>query len=65
MSSSGFVFGENLAERVQFNMDGKKGEENNGVASPDSTDQTEQSGAASEQGGSLWVLDSLIFSIKV
>ena len=42
VSSSGFVFGENLAERVQFNQDGKEEKsEDNGVASPDSTEQTE------------------------
>ncbi|XP_052775972.1 ran-binding protein 3-like [Mya arenaria] len=46
VSSSGFVFGENLAERVQF-KEGDSGddasEEKNGVSSPDSTNTVEQS----------------------
>ncbi|XP_060567985.1 ran-binding protein 3-like isoform X2 [Ruditapes philippinarum] len=42
VSSSGFVFGENLAERVQFNQDGHEDKpEDNGVASPDSTEQSD------------------------
>ncbi|XP_045158303.2 ran-binding protein 3-like [Mercenaria mercenaria] len=42
VSSSGFVFGENLAERVQFNKDGgEEKSEDNGVASPDSTEQSD------------------------
>ena len=44
VSSSGFVFGENLAERVEIKTGTDVDEKSidNGVASPDSTEQSEQ-----------------------
>ncbi|KAH3696303.1 hypothetical protein DPMN_083768, partial [Dreissena polymorpha] len=44
VSSSGFVFGENLAERVQFKD--QEFSEKNGVYSPDSTNSVEQANSA-------------------
>lgn len=61
MSSSGFVFGENLAERVQFCKDEiGKSSEDNGVASPDSTDQSD----VVSNGGNVLSLSLLQFDLK-
>jgi len=45
------VFGENLAERVQFQADDVvPPEENNGETVPDQTNSTEQAAAAADTG---------------
>ena len=51
VSSSGFVFGENLAERVQFQADDQDNNQiDNGVVSPDSTYSSEQACSAAGKG---------------
>ncbi|KAL4236087.1 Ran-binding protein 3 [Mactra antiquata] len=53
ISKPGFVFGENLAERVQFNKDEEtKESEDNGVVSPD-PDQSDQAGNNTDGGKTL------------